>query len=476
MPETLDPRYDRGYSVDYVLVGGPFDATGIGEKESQRRIFVCRPEPGRAEEPCARRILSTLARRAYRGPVTVADIDPLMQLSSTRGAPTAAASSTGSRWRSAACSWPLVFSTAHRPCRTAGSRETSIDCPIWTLRRGSRSSCGAASPTRSCCRWPRTASSVSRRCSRGRSPGWSPTQESGAHRELRRAVAAPSQRGRLGARSRMRFEHFDEPRCAMRSSEETELFLEHQVREDRSVTDLHRCRLHVRQRASGRGSTGIDGVKGGYFRRVSLDGPRPPAGWRAHPGERAHGDLLSHRTSPVLRGEVGAGEHCSGHAAPAPTARRAGPVRQCGDSSAAGAVSGRRSSSTGQTRPARSATPVWIRWGSPSRPSTPSDAGGRGRRRFAPIDDSGGAAGRHGRVDGPARSAGRPAGPARGVRGDAGREAADLRDRAGARVVPTGRPYARFAGASNRPTIGSRPWSMELSIAYHSDWRRIPQR
>ena len=44
---------------------------------SRQRLFVCRPADGAAEEACAREIISTLARRAYRRPVTAADVDHL---------------------------------------------------------------------------------------------------------------------------------------------------------------------------------------------------------------------------------------------------------------------------------------------------------------------------------------------------------------------------------------------------------------
>ena len=70
----------NGVSVDYVLVGGPYGATGPGDPESRRRLFVCRPAAGEPEAPCARRILTTVARRAYRRPVTDADVEPLMRL------------------------------------------------------------------------------------------------------------------------------------------------------------------------------------------------------------------------------------------------------------------------------------------------------------------------------------------------------------------------------------------------------------
>lgn len=67
-------------SVEYVLIGGPFNPTGPGETESRKRIFICRPARGQSETPCATRILTALARRAYRRPTTEADLVPLMRL------------------------------------------------------------------------------------------------------------------------------------------------------------------------------------------------------------------------------------------------------------------------------------------------------------------------------------------------------------------------------------------------------------
>jgi hypothetical protein len=64
--------------IDHVQVTGPLDATGPGDTPSRRRIFVCRPEDSKDEVPCARQILSTLARRAYRRPVTDGDMETLL--------------------------------------------------------------------------------------------------------------------------------------------------------------------------------------------------------------------------------------------------------------------------------------------------------------------------------------------------------------------------------------------------------------
>ena len=61
-----------------VTITGPFNATGVDETPARRRIFVCQPSHPAEEAPCARQILSTLARRAYRRPVVAADLDGLV--------------------------------------------------------------------------------------------------------------------------------------------------------------------------------------------------------------------------------------------------------------------------------------------------------------------------------------------------------------------------------------------------------------
>ena len=83
LPETSsegDLKSAFNYSVDYVLIGGPYATTRVGIQESQERIFICRPADVDQEEDCARKILSNLARRGYRGPVTAEDINPLIAL------------------------------------------------------------------------------------------------------------------------------------------------------------------------------------------------------------------------------------------------------------------------------------------------------------------------------------------------------------------------------------------------------------
>ena len=64
--------------IEVLIVNGPFNATGRGETASRSKIFVCRPASANEEAPCAKKILTTLAHRAFRRPVTAADIVPLL--------------------------------------------------------------------------------------------------------------------------------------------------------------------------------------------------------------------------------------------------------------------------------------------------------------------------------------------------------------------------------------------------------------
>ncbi|MDE8652535.1 DUF1592 domain-containing protein [Novosphingobium album (ex Liu et al. 2023)] len=79
----MHPRYSqRNFPRDVleIEVAGPFAAAGAGDTPSRRRIFVCRPRRAAMEEACARQIVAALARRAYRRPVTEADLAPLLRI------------------------------------------------------------------------------------------------------------------------------------------------------------------------------------------------------------------------------------------------------------------------------------------------------------------------------------------------------------------------------------------------------------
>jgi hypothetical protein len=65
-------------AIAIATIRGPYNATGPGDTPSRQRIFVCRPISSAEEAPCARQILGTLARRAYRREATSADVADLM--------------------------------------------------------------------------------------------------------------------------------------------------------------------------------------------------------------------------------------------------------------------------------------------------------------------------------------------------------------------------------------------------------------
>src|SRR4030095_1751390 len=65
--------------VGQVTIEGPFNAKGATDTASRRRIFTCHPASPREEPGCARTILSTLARHAYRRPATAADLNVLTE-------------------------------------------------------------------------------------------------------------------------------------------------------------------------------------------------------------------------------------------------------------------------------------------------------------------------------------------------------------------------------------------------------------
>jgi hypothetical protein len=64
--------------IQTFTITGPFNATGVGDTPSRREIFTCRPEHRRRERNCAEHILGRLARRAYRQPISKAELEPIL--------------------------------------------------------------------------------------------------------------------------------------------------------------------------------------------------------------------------------------------------------------------------------------------------------------------------------------------------------------------------------------------------------------
>jgi cytochrome c551/c552 len=62
-------------SVDRISVEGPFEATGAGNTPSRNKLFICKPATAQDELPCARKIISALVRRAWRRPLSDGDLE-----------------------------------------------------------------------------------------------------------------------------------------------------------------------------------------------------------------------------------------------------------------------------------------------------------------------------------------------------------------------------------------------------------------
>src|ERR1700678_3417690 len=91
-PDAVEPARLQSYirsSVDNfdwsgsphlqsLTIAGPFHPSAASDTPSRERIFVCHPGGRGSDENCARKILSTLARRAYREPVSDADLQTLL--------------------------------------------------------------------------------------------------------------------------------------------------------------------------------------------------------------------------------------------------------------------------------------------------------------------------------------------------------------------------------------------------------------
>jgi mono/diheme cytochrome c family protein len=290
-PLAVNEQYDGIAGLDSIAIDGPYTITGPGDTPSRRRILICKTE----DEGCARRILSTIARRAYRRPVADDEVGVLMEF--------------------------------FRSGRTEGSFDAGIQFALERilidpdfLFRAERDPAGATSA------YALTDLELASRLSfflwssipddelldvaaRGRlkDPGVLAAQ-------IRRISADPRSKAlienfagqwlvvrniRDAAPDPDLFPDFDEN---LREAflRETELFIDSQFREDRSIPELltanytflnERLARHYR----------IEGVQGTRFRRVTL-----PDGRRG--GLLGHGSLLTvtsypNRTSPVLRGK-----------------------------------------------------------------------------------------------------------------------------------------------------------------------------
>jgi hypothetical protein len=301
--------------IDHVNLTGPFNPSGPGDTPSRRRIFACRPAAGVDENACARRVLTTLARRAYRRPVTADDMAPVMDQYEA-----------GPEGR--------LVRRRHRARAAPHPRQPEVPVP----RRARGGQAGPVSDLELASRlsfflWssiPDDALIDAAVTGRLRTPaGWSVRSRACwrpegacAHRQLRQPVAAAAQpeepRPTPGD-----FPNFDnELRQAFR--QETELFFNSVVRDDRSVLDLINANYtYVNERLARH--YGIPNVYGSNFRRVPVtnEARRGLLGQ----GSVLTGDVVSEPHVAGAAWQIHPGEHPR-HAAAGAAGQRAGTVGQ----------------------------------------------------------------------------------------------------------------------------------------------------
>ena len=285
-------------AVYSVTINGPYDTKGPGETPSRRRIFACRPAQASEEEACAKRILTTLARRAYRRPVTDGDLEV-----------------------------PLKF---YREARKDGGFEAGIEMALRAvlvspefLFRVEQDPAGVA---------PQTVYRISdlELASRLSFFLWSSIPDDelldvASRGKLQTPAVLEEQVRRMlaDARSRVLVSNFAEQWLYLRNlasttpdmrlfpdfddnlrqafRQETELFFESILREDRSVLDLLRANYtFVNQRLAKH--YGIPNVYGSRFRRITF-GPDSVRGGLLRQGSVLTVTSYATRTSPVIRGK-----------------------------------------------------------------------------------------------------------------------------------------------------------------------------
>ena len=285
-------------AVHSVSISGPFNPSGTGDTPSRDRVFTCRPSAAADEADCAARIISTLARRAYRRPVSYGDIEMPLSFYERGRADGGFEAGIELALRALLTSPEFLFRIEEDPADAAPGAPyrlgdialaSRLSFFLWSsipddelLDLAEAGKLGD----------PAVREAQVRRMLADPRAATLTTNFAGQWLHLRNLeTAAPNLR---------RFPDFDDNlRQAFRR--ETELLFGSVVGEDRSVLDLLQADYTFLNERLAR-HYGIPGVYGSGFRRVEL----PPDSLRG--GLLGHGSILTvtsyaTRTSPVLRGK-----------------------------------------------------------------------------------------------------------------------------------------------------------------------------
>jgi mono/diheme cytochrome c family protein len=280
-----------------IEIRGPYNVTGPGDSPSRQRIFVCHPAGSQDDERCAKQILSTLARRAYRRTVTADDLQPLLGFYGTARAKEGFDAGIQTALRRILVSPEFLFRMERDPAKA----QAGVAYKINDFELASRLSFFLWSSI--------PDDELLDLAARGQLK-----QTAVLEQQVRRMLADRRAKAMvdnftgqwlwvrnvpLKTPDPYAFPDFDE-NLRQAFARELELFLDSQVRDDHSVLDLLTADYtYVNERLARH--YGISNIYGAHFRRVTLSDD-------ARKGILGKGGLLMvtsypNRTSPVQRGK-----------------------------------------------------------------------------------------------------------------------------------------------------------------------------
>ena len=309
--ETTRQPYDAHFNMDRhprqqpavrsVSIAGPFDPTGVGETPSRARIFACRPPAGASDaeaEECAAAIVAGLARRAYRRPVTVDDLEQLVSFYRRGYAAGGFEAGVETALRALLASPEFLFrierdpegAAPGEPYRVTGLELASrLSFFLWSsLPDDELLDAAAAGKLRD----PAALRAQARRMLADPRAATLTTNFASQWLHLRNLDAV-----RPDARL---FPDFDD-NLRQGFRRETELLFQSILDEDRSVVDLLTADYTFANERVAR-HYGFPGIYGDHFRRVDLPEGSPRLGLLGH-GSILTVTSYATRTSPVLRGK-----------------------------------------------------------------------------------------------------------------------------------------------------------------------------
>jgi hypothetical protein len=292
---ALEGGQERIQAVHALQIRGPLSVVGMNGSPSRQQIFICQPKAPAEETACANRIVSDLARRAFRRPVTAEDTTPLMAFYKS-------GSASGGFEGGVRDALSAILASPHFLYRAEAGVGTASIRALTDLELASRLSffLWSSLPDDELLK-AATESRLSR-------PGVLAAQVARMLADPRAASLSDDfayQWLHIGKLDEITPDRGQFPHASglldIRATLKTELrlFVDSILRSDRSVMDLltadhtflnERLAMHY----------GIETVKGAHFRRVTLDQP-------SRHGLLGKGAVLMltaypNRTSPVLRG------------------------------------------------------------------------------------------------------------------------------------------------------------------------------